>query len=81
MKPIGPSLTLAALFPEGNRWAAQFYAGVEPAGGLAGYISQTECQDAATALLRQLGQHPQVTCLASREAADALAPQVRHIEE
>ena len=76
MKTIGPSLTLAALFPENGRWAAQFYAGTEQAGGLVGYVSQVECQDAAKALLQELGQRPQVINLASRDAADALAPQV-----
>lgn len=76
MNPIGSPLTLAALFPEGVRWAAQFYAGIELAGGLVGYASQVECQDAAKALLQELGQRPQVINLESREAADALAPQV-----
>ena len=70
---IGPRLTLAAIYPDGDRWAAQLYAGTEQAGGLAGYASREECQDATAALLRQLDQCPPLLALASLAAADALA--------
>lgn len=76
-QPIGPALTLAAIFPDGPSWAAQFFAGTEPAGALAGYSTQDECQAAAAGLLKQLGQRPQVVALTSREAARSLASTIR----
>ena len=77
---IGPRLTLAAIYPTGERWAAQFYAGTEHAGALAGYASREECQAAAEAVLHQLGQRPQLLALASLSAADALAASLLPIQ-
>lgn len=66
-------VTLAVVYPDGGMWWAQFYDGTEPSGTLAAYPTQAECEDAARAFLRQIGQAPPLLPVQDRATGDAFA--------
>lgn len=72
---IGPRLTLAAVFPDGNHWSAQMFAGIDPSGALAGWRTREACEAALATMLRDMGQNPPVLAFDSRAAAEAAAAQ------